>query len=364
MSIVAWPPPRLDPDLALLWRAIGLTGPYEFPLADLPARLEPVPAGSGPWPARLRFHLEAGGFLWTLELGELELLAGHPGLAGADLAALPEPLRLASLDWLFRPLWSGLSARLATVVRPAAEPEEKPGEGEWLELVLRRWAPEEEAGPTPVRLRPAESPAARWLAEVLLQTLPQRNAGPSPDLLVAAALVAGRMAVPVRLLAGLAAGDIFLPPDYPAAEGRLWLDLPGGRRTVRLALADGRAQVLDLCLLEDFMTLNPTPTEEPDIEENRPEAAPEPAPETAAPTAMDPLADLEVTVNFELERKLMTLAEIAALTPGAAFPLGVDPLAPVTLTTGGRPIARGRLVDMGGVLGVQITAVSGGVDRG
>ncbi len=371
MPAVPYQPPRLDPDMALLGRALGLTGPYEFTLAGLPARLEPAPVPGGPWPARLRFHLEIGGFLWTVELGDVDLLAEHPGLAGADLAALPEPLRLAALDWLGRPLWAALGARLGTAARPAAGPEAAPDHGEWLELTLRRFGPDGEAGPTPVRLRPAAPSSARWLAEVLLRVLPPRNAGPGPDLPMPAVLAAGRMSVPVRVLAGLEAGDILLPPEYPAAEGRLWLDLPGGRRSLRLALADGWATVLDVQRMEAPMPLETTPKTTPDQTatprpEDRPEAgdAPGPAPAAADTAGAGLIADLEVTVTFELERKLMTLTEILTLAPGAGFPLGADPLAPVALTVGGRAIARGRLVEMGGVLGVQITAVTGGSDRG
>ena len=108
-----------------------------------------------------------------------------------------------------------------------------------------------------------------------------------------------------------------------------------------------------------------------------PEASPQstatpetPAPENAAPDAPGALVapgtsgkpldldNLEVTVAFELERRLMSLAEIAALTPGYTFPLAVDPSAPVTLRAGGQNIGSGRLVDLNGTLGVQIIAIN------
>ena len=54
----------------------------------------------------------------------------------------------------------------------------------------------------------------------------------------------------------------------------------------------------------------------------------------------------------------MSLAEIAALTPGYTFPLAVDPSAPVTLRAGGQNIGSGRLVDLNGTLGVQIIAIN------
>ena len=70
-------------------------------------------------------------------------------------------------------------------------------------------------------------------------------------------------------------------------------------------------------------------------------------------------AGLEFTVGFEVDRRLMTVEEISALRVGAVIALNCDHDAPVTLRAGGLDIGRGRLVDMGGTLGVQITALNG-----
>jgi type III secretion protein Q len=157
---------------------------------------------------------------------------------------------------------------------------------------------------------------------------------------------------------------VLLPPDYPAAQGTLRLDLPGGRTSLRLTLAGGQATIVDIQALEDSMPEDQNPQNQPPEPAPEAMAAPRSGDEAAPAAGPDLTADLELTVTFELERKLMTLAEISALAPGAAFPLGTDPLAPVTLTVGGRALARGRLVDMGGVLGVQVTAIVSGADRG
>ena len=91
-----------------------------------------------------------------------------------------------------------------------------------------------------------------------------------------------------------------------------------------------------------------------------------PAPAAAAPAGEDPAAPpeaavnldtLELTVTFELDRRLMSIAEIAALTPGYTFTLPADMGGPVTVRANGKSLGKGRLVDVGGVLGVQLVSL-------
>ena len=69
--------------------------------------------------------------------------------------------------------------------------------------------------------------------------------------------------------------------------------------------------------------------------------------------------DIEVTLAFELERRTITVGELKSLEPGAVLRLTADPEAPVTIRANGAPIAKGRLVDLNGVIGVQLTAAQG-----
>lgn len=78
--------------------------------------------------------------------------------------------------------------------------------------------------------------------------------------------------------------------------------------------------------------------------------------ESAMPEGVN-VGELELPVVFELERRLLTVRDVEALAPGYTFALGGDALSPVTLTVNGRPVARGRLVDLNGTLGVQLTEV-------
>lgn len=67
---------------------------------------------------------------------------------------------------------------------------------------------------------------------------------------------------------------------------------------------------------------------------------------------------IEVELCFELDRQQMSIADMAALVPGYTFTLGCDPLAPVALRVHGLVVGTGRLVDINGILGVQITTLT------
>ena len=68
-------------------------------------------------------------------------------------------------------------------------------------------------------------------------------------------------------------------------------------------------------------------------------------------------AQLPVTLEVELARVDVSLAEIARLEPGAALPLALDRRGLVTLRVGERAIARGELVDVDGAVGVRILSL-------
>ena len=58
---------------------------------------------------------------------------------------------------------------------------------------------------------------------------------------------------------------------------------------------------------------------------------------------------------FELDRRLLSMTEIEALAPGYTFAVKSGAPSPVDLRVNGTLLARGRLVDMEGKLGVQVT---------
>ena len=77
----------------------------------------------------------------------------------------------------------------------------------------------------------------------------------------------------------------------------------------------------------------------------------------AAPSEGVDTGELEVTLTFELERRLMTVRDVETLAPGYTFAFGGDALAPVTLYANGKSVGKGRLVDLNGTLGVQVVSL-------
>jgi type III secretion system YscQ/HrcQ family protein len=82
-------------------------------------------------------------------------------------------------------------------------------------------------------------------------------------------------------------------------------------------------------------------------------------PETPEPEPGDriPPADVPVTLTVELGRINLSLRQVADLKPGDVLELGRRPSEPVELTSGGRLVARGELVQIDTELGVRVTNV-------
>ncbi len=64
--------------------------------------------------------------------------------------------------------------------------------------------------------------------------------------------------------------------------------------------------------------------------------------------------ELETLLTFELERRSIRLSDLQSIGPGYTFALNCDQEAPVTLRVNGKKIGLGRLVDMKGLMGVEI----------
>lgn len=330
-------PPRLSPALAALRGVLGSRQALR-PGGELEFVYE---AGDSPWPAAADLGLAAGGSLWLVEAATVDFLAGNEVLAGLNPAELPRELLAAALALTFRPGLDRLGAALGWEIK-VAEPGSPPAAGlEPLNFILN-FDQESRRLRLALRLRPESETAGLALAGKVARFPawhnPQSAAWPIP-----VTLVAGRMSLPLAELESLAVSDLLLPPDYPAADGRLTLIL-SGTSEISLSVRSGRAETLTWNTLEvtTVSDLNQPPDQPADGPASTEELPPNPAPP-------------EVVITFELGKKLLPWGELEALAPGRSFPLDVDPLGPVTLTLNGRALAAGRLVDLGGVLGVEIT---------
>ena len=304
--------------------------------------------------------------MWKVELSSLEALSLRPELAawragaageagglpsGNDFSALPAPLSLAVLERLFAPALDSLARWLGCETRFCSAPVPETAWGGPLPLTLA--LPDGER--VYLRLFWNNEQAARFVLE-RLETLPLRAvpdaAGALPGAVLLCPLEVGGMSLSPGEAASLAPGDILLPERWTPEAPRLLL--PGGT-ALACRLENGVLSVLG-----PDATLPPPCGGYPDSSEvTMTESVSEHAAGGTPLLDREAVAALELPVTFELARLSLRVEEIAALAPGYTFALNGDASSvPVLLRIGGRIAARGRLVDVGGMPGVQITGMA------
>ena len=247
--------------------------------------------------------------------------------------------------------------------------------GTW-DLVLDRVGPEPFAPEDPgaivtlrwtVRVGPVTGSVRLWIPETRVADWLDAAAGlPEPgsalfprfaDLEGAWRAVAGSVAMP-RGLAQLRVGGV-LPIDESRLQGtpqspsgpivlELLLSRRGGRcrfATEAVPHSGGSRLIVTSTLQRD-----PIPREAIAVNPST-EPAPEPGNGGLAPL------DIPVTLTIELGRVNLTLQRLADLRPGDVVELARHSREPVELTSGGRLVARGELVQIDTELGVRVTHV-------
>ena len=362
-------PPRLDPlqahvDNMLLTRE----QPWTVVVGHRPATLRAMPA---PFPftvmGSLRLHCAGGA--WRVELGDTDFIRRHPAIAEVPLwTDLPEAVRLAVLDLILGSLLEPLQRLMGNAVtlgEATLEPSETKDDdpAAFVHLILEFSDAAHDDAPVPLRVAIPDRQSALLLCDRLAE-LPVRGAGQGaeerPDLPVTVCVDAGSMRISINELSTLEQGDILLPPDYQGAQGRIMLrpcppatgqtNPPAGAAGVLCTVNDTQATVVNAV----------TNSQEIPMTTTDPSATASPAEDQAG---LD-VGGIDVELCFELERRTMTVADLAAFVPGYTFTLGCDPLAPVSLRINGAVVGTGRLVDINGVLGVQVDTLArkGGQD--
>jgi type III secretion protein Q len=238
----------------------------------------------------------------------VDLLAGGPG--SCDGATALTPVEAAALELLV------LAALDGACSVPAIEAALSPR--------LARGAPAHVLHPLAVELSVAAGDVtgrARLLAPLAavraLRGVPAGD-GPARDLPVVASLRSGTAPLLPDELEALAPGDVVVVDRAP--DGAEDLVLPGGLRARGRRDDGGTFRVEEVAMAERH-------------------------------------AQLPVTLEVELARVEIPLAELARLEPGAAIPLPVDRRGLVTLRSGERAVARGELVELDGAIGVRILSL-------
>ena len=156
-----------------------------------------------------------------------------------------------------------------------------------------------------------------------------RLAGAVASLPLEVALETGYLYLTSADVSSLDVEDVLLPEAWPYAQGKLNIRINRGLGSVlagTCSLDQGQA-VLDGPLAEEVDT---------GMEHNEQK-------------------DIEIRLSFELDRRVITVGELASLAPGFTFPIAGDSDSIVTVRAQGKLFARGRIVDMNGTLGVQLT---------
>ena len=358
--------PRLSPEKARFWNALVSrllpvqicldSGTPNPPKAEISCPVPCVRVGESAYTLFVNFN----GF-WRLDFDNLDILRVRPELDQwlcADrenrFAHLPEGLIRAVLERLFLRVlddisrFSGMPAFFVGAPKAVTQPRFS----QYLDCLLR--VEGERPVTSLVRLSWQDSSTLMPLLE-RLESLPLRAMSDAvrpllPLLSFEAALEIGRMQLTWEEVRSLEPGCVLLPtilsPDRPSVR------LAGGLRLV---------SSLNQCTL----TL-----EHKETPSSRVPHGVQTMSDTAEKTAQDAserpllgaedLGSVELPITFELPGIKLSLAECSRLVPGTTFTLSSDAASlPVTILASGRPVAVGRLVDVGGTMGVQLTQLAG-----
>lgn len=334
--------PAVSPDRVRLFNAASLRGRSRMlAIAGTPVKAvltKPVPD----FEPALRLGADVNGRRWGIALRDLNLLTLHPlfsdpETAGTAPESLPPALLAAVAEVLAEPVAAALSQATATPIAVTAEPpaaqEEIPLAGFALSWTAADGTPAE----TYVRLTAAPGAAAVFADS--LRSVPRTQTGFLADQVGTVPFVlstlGGGMTLAAAEYKALEAGDILLPETWLPRESQVTLSIRSAGRTVLTAPAQ-----LDNCtvtLREAFAQ--------------------------CTETTMTNTDELEVKLTFEIENRLITAGELKSLEPGYTFQLTGEPTTLVTVLANGRPVARGRLVDIGGAVGVELTQRAGAGDE-
>ena len=330
---------KRHPDRVLLMNALA-SGPgrWAFPIGGRRCAVR-LSAALPAFEKRATVRIEVNGRPFELALGSVDWLAAHPlfddpAMKGAMPEACPEALQGALAEALLTPLFEEAAKRLGVEVAFADYAESR---GERCFASSVGFMAEFEGGARPIpalalAIAPLSAEAARE-GERLLRGLSQEAEGKEGEadarfdaLPLRLSVCGAEVRLPVSDYDALAAGDVVLLARWLLESQEVLLIVESAGREVkrfRGAFAEGS------------ITLGEVSLEEKE-------------------ESMAQSDELTVSLTFELESRTITLADLKRLAPGYAFRLGTDPSAPVTVRANGRAVARGRLVDLGGSLGVEL----------
>ncbi len=294
--------------------------------------------------------LLVGGHRCTAEASDTFFLLFHSAFAdmrrddtvGPDERSFPDEIRSALLQALFAPLLESVSKAINAPVKVKGvifTPQGgKPAEaaaalGFRLSFVPMPRAPSEGNAPEASdsvfwRIAFADGDDAAAVAALFRALPPRKNgilSGLAADIPIDIFFEAGHVSLPADTIKGIEPGDVLIPDEWTLPDKILVriLHTPSSCLTAECSRSGSTATISTPFTDERFM--EPTETN-----------------------------DIELQLGFELERRQISFAELSALEPGYVFTLNCDEQSPVTIRVNGKALAKGRLVDLNGTLGVQV----------
>lgn len=330
--------PLVDPALVQLRNRLFSRGrtfstPFGTGLAEWEIR-----SGAPSFPAVCSFELVLGTESWFVQLSDLTCVLRHEAFSadpeGFTLADLPAEVQKAVLFSLLSPSLQllqevmGTSAGIRNIEILSSPKMPSP---ESLNFKVRLSSGQSADHAFFAAFTPAGRSAAVNAAECLLHCPLKANpalAGAVASIPLEVALETGYLFLKAEELSTLNAEDLLLPEAWFLAEKRAKLRIYHGENAV----------LTGECSLQSGVPVLETPLS------------------AEVENSMDNTTnDIEIRLSFELDRRLITVGELSSIAPGFTFPISGSEDSLVTVRANGKAIARGRLVDMNGTFGVQLT---------
>ena len=280
--------------------------------------------------------ISINGLLWQVGVDDCQFLLAHPIFAeeeaiGYGLEDLPVELKGALAETLVAPILEKISTTFGVPVAfEDVSFTSKSLNAVFGMSVLFKSKNMAEVGRMQLAFVPPFAAAVDDLVQ-LLRVLPKTETGLMTETLqdvpVTLSICAGQTVLSEEQFNDLTEGDVVLPEVWYPQTQRAELNLLCGSQTLYQAHCQYEDDVLTF--LDSW---NP-------ISENE----------------MKNTDQLEITLTFELDRKTVTLGDLKSIQAGYTFAMTNNSATPVTILANGKPVARGRLVDINGVIGVQVT---------
>lgn len=173
----------------------------------------------------------------------------------------------------------------------------------------------------------------------------------------------GRLNIVLRDLRRLRAGDVLLPNQWYPLDNRIALRISPLRLFCEYETGNAEAIVS----FSEEETVNDIPAGLPETGRdgqtgNQDMTEKETSRETSAQTVAADTGRLEMDLTFEIGKTIMTIEEISKLSQGQVvrLPHKIEDGVPTEIRSNNQLIAKGRIINISGDVGVQITQILGG----